>query len=271
MVPATLFVPTHRQRLTPDDICSTPNNDLDIQSSDDDDETELEPATICDTHVMEEIDRRAREQVWEAGEAPSHHISSRFRPSLSTGLIISSVLFSCVSWAALTFLVSFFYFLHYPSTSRIILVFFTSSLHFSGHPSVSCAALALVTVAIVLLVPSLHTSLPRVSCTALAYLASPLRISHHHCIPRIVVTFLGPSSHFLHRPCVSRIVLAFLASSSHFSHRPRVSRIVLTFLASSLHFSHRPRISHIVLAFLASSSRFSHHPRISRIVLVFLE
>ncbi|KAF9503651.1 hypothetical protein BS47DRAFT_1369373 [Hydnum rufescens UP504] len=69
MVPATLFVPTHRQRLTPDDICLTPNDDLDIQSSDDDDETELEPATICDTHVMEEIDRRAREQVWEAGDS----------------------------------------------------------------------------------------------------------------------------------------------------------------------------------------------------------
>ncbi|KAF9509327.1 hypothetical protein BS47DRAFT_1365309 [Hydnum rufescens UP504] len=59
MVPATLFVPTHRQRLTPDNICSTPNDDLDIQSSDNDDETELEPATICDTHVMEEIDRQA--------------------------------------------------------------------------------------------------------------------------------------------------------------------------------------------------------------------
>ncbi|KAF9507059.1 hypothetical protein BS47DRAFT_1352070, partial [Hydnum rufescens UP504] len=267
MVPMTLFVPTHRQRLTPDNICSTPNDDLDIQSSDDDDETELEPATICDTHVMEEIDRQAREQVWEAGEAPSHHISSRFRPSLSMGLIISSVLFSCVSWAALTFLVSFFYFLHYPSTSRIILVFFTSSLHFSGHPSVSCAALALVTVAIVLLVPSLHTSLPRVSCTTLAYLASPLHISHHRCIPCIVVTFLGLSSHFLHRPCISRIILAFLTSSSHFSHRPHVSHIVLAFLTLSSHFLHHPHISHIVLAFLASSLCFLNDPWIPHIIL----
>ncbi|KAF9508041.1 hypothetical protein BS47DRAFT_1398095 [Hydnum rufescens UP504] len=166
------------------------------------------------------------------------------------GLIISSVLFSCVSWAALTFLVSFFYFLHYPSTSHIILVFFTSSLHFSGHLSVSCAALALVTVAIVLLVPSLHTSLPHVSCTALAYLASPLRISHHRCIPHIVIMFLGPSSHFLHHPCVSCIVLTFLASSSHFLHRPCVSRIVLAFLTSSSRFSHRPHVSRIVLVFL---------------------
>jgi hypothetical protein len=45
-----------------------PSADLDIQSSDDDGETELEPAEIYDLHIMEEIDNCAQEQGWEPGE-----------------------------------------------------------------------------------------------------------------------------------------------------------------------------------------------------------
>lgn len=51
---------------TTDSIHLTP--DSDIQSLDDDGETELEPATVYDAHVMEQIDSCAQEQEWAAGD-----------------------------------------------------------------------------------------------------------------------------------------------------------------------------------------------------------
>jgi hypothetical protein len=59
---------THTQVTITNAISPIPNPNLDIQSSDDDGETELEPMAIYNVHVMEEIDNCAQEQEWELGE-----------------------------------------------------------------------------------------------------------------------------------------------------------------------------------------------------------
>jgi hypothetical protein len=69
LVAPTPYVRTHTCHITADNVHLVPGNDLDIQSLDDDGETELEPATIYDVHIMEEIDCHAQEQQWEPGEA----------------------------------------------------------------------------------------------------------------------------------------------------------------------------------------------------------